>query len=103
MIRKPRNSIHQTLRGKLESTSTKECLDIDTDINRKRIDFQMTPDMTLKNEEKDDLKPICMSDMANDEKSREAFFLEGHSTIIEKSSSTKGNGISVPRISTTIF
>ena len=72
------------MRGKLKSTSTKECLGIDTDIYRKRIEFQMIPDMTLDNEEKDHLKPICMSVMANDEKLREAFSWKNTQPISKK-------------------
>ena len=73
LIRNTRRRILHALHGKSKSISTKEILGIDTDLYKKWIKFQMTPEMNWSNIEIDHVKPICMFDITKDDELREAF------------------------------
>ena len=73
LFRNTRRRIHHALNGKSKSISTKEILGTDIEAYKKWIEFQMTPDMTWDNIEIDHVKAICMFDVSDDEKLKEAF------------------------------
>ena len=73
LIRNTRRRIHHALKGKSKSFSTVNILGIDTDLYRKWLEFQFTPEMNWENIEIDHVKPICMFDVTKDEEFREAF------------------------------
>ena len=73
MIRNKRSTIYHALSSKINSSSTLDIIGIDLDTYRNRIEIQMTSDMIWNNIEIDDLKPICMFDMSNNDELKEAF------------------------------
>ena len=73
LIRNTRRRIHHALNGKSISSSTRDISGIDIDLYRKWIEYQFTPEMNWTNIELDHIKPICIIDVSNDEKLKEAF------------------------------
>ena len=59
LIFSKRNGIRQILRGKTESSSTKEILGLDIDTCKKGIEYQFTPEVNWLKIEKDRIKSFC--------------------------------------------
>ena len=70
---KTRSRIQQASRGKTKSSSTINILGIDNITYRKRIEQQMTTDMTWDNAEIDHVKPIYLFDVSDKDELKEAF------------------------------
>ena len=62
----------------------KKFLGIDIDTFKKRIEFQMTPEMNWYNIEIDHGKPICMFEVSKDEEIREVFIWKNFQPLIKK-------------------
>ena len=73
LIRNTRRRIHHAVNGKSKSSSTRDILGIDTDLYRKWIEYQMTPEMNWSNIEIDHVKAISLFDITDDEQLTEAF------------------------------
>ena len=67
-----------------KQSSTKDILDIDIDLYRKWIKFQMTSDINWTNIEIDHVKPICIFDGSKDEELREAFNWKNTHTLLKE-------------------
>ena len=68
-----RNRIYTSLKGMPKQSSMKEILGIGIETYRKRIEYQMTPEMNWSNIEIDHVEAICLFDVSKDEELREAF------------------------------
>ena len=90
LICNTRRRIHHALNGKSKSISTKEILGIDIKTYKKRIEWQMTPDMTWDNIEIDHVKAICIFDISNDEQLKEAFNWRNTQPLLKKDHQQKG-------------
>ena len=73
LIRNTRRRNHHALNGKSNSSSTLDILGIDVQTYRKRIEWQMNPEMNWTNIEIDHEKPICMFGVAKDKELTEAY------------------------------
>ena len=73
LISKTRNRIYESSKGLTKQSSTKEILGIDNELYKKRIVWQMTPEMKWSNIEIDHVKPICMFDLSKDEEIKQSF------------------------------
>ena len=90
LICNTRRRIHHALNGKSKSISTKEILGIDIETYIKRIEWQMTPDMTWNNIQIDHVKPICLFDVTKDEELKEAFNWKNTQPLLKEVHSHKG-------------
>ena len=90
LICNTRRRIHHALNGKSKSISTKEILGIDIETYKKRIEWQMTPDMTWNNIQIDHVKPICLFDVPKDEELKEAFNWKNTQPLLKEVHSHKG-------------
>ena len=72
------------MKGRSKSSSTKETLVIDIDLQKKRIDDQMTPDMNWSNFELDHVKPNCIFDVSKDKDLGEAFNWENTQPLLKQ-------------------
>ena len=90
LTRNTRQRIHQVLQGKTKSSSTKDILGIDIDLYRKRIEYQMTPEMNWLKIEIDHVKAICLFDMSIDEELREAFYWKNTQPLLTQDHLQKG-------------
>ena len=70
LICNTRRRIHQILKGKIKSCSTKEVLGIEIKLYRKWLEWQMTPEMNWTNIEIDHVKPICLFDVPKAEEKK---------------------------------
>ena len=95
LICNTRRRIHHALNGKSKSISTKEILGIDIETYKKRIEWQMTPDMTWDNIEIDHVKAICLIDTSNDEQLKEAFNWRNTQPLLKKDHRKKGIKVNV--------
>ena len=93
LICNTRRRIHHALNGKSKPISTKEILGIDIETYKKWIEWQMTPDMTWNNIQIDDVKPICLFDVTNDEELKEAFNWKNTQPLLKEVHSHKGINI----------
>ena len=82
LICKTRSRNRQTLNGKSVSISTKEILGIDIDTYRKRMRYQMTPEMNWFNIEIDHVKPIWRSDASRHAELKKAFNWENTQPLL---------------------
>ena len=73
LIRNTRRRTHHALNGKLKSSSTLDILGIDLETYRKYIEYQMTPEMNLRNIETYQVKPICLFNVSKHKEVKEAF------------------------------
>ena len=73
IIRYTRNRIYKALKRTSNSSSTSDILGIDINTYGKRIERQMTPNMTWDNTEIDHVQAICLFDVSIDEKLGEPF------------------------------
>ena len=89
LTRNTRRRIHQALEGKTKS-STKHILGTDIDICRKRIEYQMTPEMNWLNIEIDHVKAICLFDMSKEEELSEAFIWKNTQPLLKQDYLQKG-------------
>ena len=89
LICNTRRRIHHALNGKSKSSSTLDILGLVIETYKKRIEFQMTPNMTWDNIEIDHVKAICMFNVTKDEELKEVFNWKKHSAVIESRSSTE--------------
>ena len=87
---KTRSRIHQALRGKSKSSSTKEVLDIDVNLYKKWLEFQFTPEMNWESMEIDHVKPICLFDISDDEQLKEAFNWKNTQPLLKQDHLQKG-------------
>ena len=90
LIRNTRRRVHHNLNGKPKSSSTRDILGIDTDLYRKWLEFQFTPEMNWGNIEIDHVKPICMFDVSDDEQLKEAFSWKNTQLLLKKDHQLKG-------------
>ena len=90
LLRNTRQRIHHAMNGKLKSSFTKEILGIDIDTNRKRIEYQFTPDMNWNKIEIDHVKAICMFDVSMHEELKEAFSCKNTQTLLKHDHQQKG-------------
>ena len=65
--------IHKALNGLSKSTSAEDILGLDIEINRKRIQVQMTPEINWSNVEINHVKPIPSIEVSKDEELRKTF------------------------------
>ena len=82
-----RRRIHRAPKGKSKSSSTIDILGVCIETYRKKIEFQMTSDMTSNNIEIDHVKPICTFDMSNNGEKKEAFNWKKNTTTSQTRSS----------------
>ena len=68
-----RNRIHKSSKGMMKQSSSRDILGIDIETYRKRIEWQMTPDINWSTIEIDHVKPICWFDISKDEELKKAF------------------------------
>ena len=68
-----RSGIYKSLRGLTKQLSSGDILEIDKDLYRKWIDWQMTPDMIWDNIEIDHVRPISSFEISDGEQLKEAF------------------------------
>ena len=76
-----------------KQSSTKQISGIDVDLYKKRIDWQMTPDMNWTNIEIDHVKPICLFDVFKDEELRECFKCKNTQPLLKHDHQQKGLSI----------
>ena len=84
LIKNTRRRIHHALNGKFKSSSTRDILGIDIDLYRKRIEYQMTPEMIWNSIEIDHVKPICLFDVSKDGELKEAFSWKNTQTLLKQ-------------------
>ena len=90
LICNARRRIPHALNGKSKSISTEEVLGIDIETYKKMVEWQMTPDMTWDNIELDDVRPICMFDLSDDEQLKEAFSWKNTQPLLKHDHHQKG-------------
>ena len=90
LICNTRRRIHHALNGKTKSSSTGDILGMDIDLYRKWIEFQFTTEMNWTNIELDDVKPICMFDISDDEQLKEAFSWKNTQPLLKQDHRQKG-------------
>ena len=73
LICKTRSRSYKTLKGVTKQSSSINKLGIDTDLYRKWLEFQFTPEMNWKNIEIYHVKSICMFDVIKDGELKETF------------------------------
>ena len=83
LFKNTRRRIHQVLKRKSKSSSTKDILGVDNNIYKRCIDFQMTPEMSWSNIEIDHVKPICMFDVSKEEELKNAFSWKKKQTLLK--------------------
>ena len=76
-----------------KQSSTRDILGIDDDLDRKWIEFQMTPEMNWSNIEIDHVKAICMFDVSEDEQLKEAFSWKNTQPLLNQDHRQKGTKI----------
>ena len=90
IISNTRRRIHHALNGKSKSSLTRDILGIDIDLHRKWLEFQFTPEMNWENIEIDHVKPICLFDISDDKRLKEAFNWKNTQTLLKKDHQLKG-------------
>ena len=85
-----RRRIHHALKGKSESTSTRDIIGIDIETYRKRIEFQFTPEMNWYNTGIDHMRRICLFDVSKDDELREAFNWKNTQPLLKNDHHHKG-------------
>ena len=85
-----RSRIRQALNRKTKSSSTIDILGKDIDLYRKRIEFQMTPEMNWSNIEIDHVKAICLFNLSKDQELKEAFNWKNTQPLLKKDHQLKG-------------
>ena len=90
LICRTRSRIHQDLRGKTKSFSTKDILGIDINLYKKWIELQFAPQMTWDNIDIDHVKAICMFDVSKDEELKEAFSWKNTQPLLKHDHQKKG-------------
>ena len=74
----------------IKQSSTKEIEGIDVDLYKKRIEYQMTPEMNWTNIEIDHVKAICMFDVSDYERLKETFNCRNIQPLLIKDHQQKG-------------
>ena len=90
LISKTRNRIYKSSKCMTKSSSAKDILGIDIETYKRRIKFQMTPEMNWTNIELDLVKPICMFDVSDDEQLKETFNWRNTQPLSKKEHQQKG-------------
>ena len=90
LITNTRYRIYKSLKGMRKQSSTKNFLGLDIDTCRKRIDWQMTPEMNWSNIEIDHVKAICIFDVIKDEELKEAFNWKNTQPLLKQDHQQKG-------------
>ena len=67
-----------------KQSSTEEILGVDSSTYRKRIEWQMTPEMNWTNIEIDHVGPICMFDESKEEELRDAFIRKNTQPLLKE-------------------
>ena len=73
LIRNTRRRMYHAVNGRSKLSSTRNILGIDIITYKRWIEFQMTPEMNWSNIEIDQVKPICMFDVSNEQELKEVF------------------------------
>ena len=73
-----------------KQSSTEEILGIDNETNKKRIEYQMTPEMNWSNLRIDHVKAICLCDVSKDEKLKEAVNWKNTQPLLKHDHQKKG-------------
>ena len=73
-----------------KQSPTKETLGIDIETYKKRIEYQMTPEMNWSNIEVNHVKPICLFDVSKDEELGEAFNWKNTQPLLKHDHQQKG-------------
>ena len=90
LIINTRRRIHRALKGKSESSSTKDILGKDIVTYKHWIEFQMTPEMNWSNNEIDHVKPICLFNVSDNEEIKPAFKWKKTQSLLREVHSQKG-------------
>ena len=91
MIRNTRRRIHHATNDKLKSSSTKDILGTDIETYRKRILYQMTPEMNWQKIEIDHIKAISLFDVSEEEELKEAFNWRKTQPLLKQDHQKKGS------------
>ena len=86
-----RRRIHQALKSDSKSCSTMDILGIDIKTHRKRIEYQTSPEVSLKSLEIDHVKHILSSDVYKVEQLRKKFIWISTQPSFKNCSSAKRN------------
>ena len=90
LICKTRSRIYKSLKGMTKQLSSINILGIDLDTYRKWIEFQFTPEMNWSIIEIDNVKPICMFDVSDNEQLKEAFNWKNTQPLLQRDNQQKG-------------
>ena len=74
----------------MKQSSSRDILGIDIDSYKKWIEFQFTPEMTWSNIEIEQVKPICMFDVTEEDELREAFIWKNTQPLLKHDHRQKG-------------
>ena len=74
-----------------KQSTSRNILVLDNNTYRRLIEYQFTPEMIWSNEEKDQVKPICLFDVSKDEELGEAFHCKNTQPKLKEAPSQKGN------------
>ena len=84
------NRIYKPLKGISKQPSMKEILGNDIETYKKKIEYQMTPEMNWSNIEIDHVQAICLFDVSKDEELREAFNWKNTQPLLKEVHQQKG-------------
>ena len=90
LISNTRNRNYKSLKGLTKQSSTKDILGIDNETYRKWFEWQMTPEMNWSDIEIDQVKPICMFDISEEEELRDAFSWKNTQLLLKEVHQQKG-------------
>ena len=90
LISNTRMRIYKSLKSMLKQSSTKKIWGIDVDTYRKRIEWQMTPEMNWSCIENDHVKAICMFDLSKDQVLNEALSWKNTEHLLKHDHQLKG-------------
>ena len=74
----------------MKQSSSRDILGLDIETYRKRIEYQMTPEMNWQNIEIDHVKVICLFDVSKDEELIEAFSWKNTQPLLKHDHHLKG-------------
>ena len=90
LIKNTRCRIYHAFNGKTESSSTLDILGIDTNLYKKWVEYQFTPETNWSNIEIDHVKPICMFNVSDDDELKVAFNWKNTQPLLKEVHSQKG-------------
>ena len=85
-----RNRICKSLKGMMKQSLSRDKLGIDAEIYRKRIEYQMTPEMNWQIIDIDHVKAISLFDVSEDEELRETFNWKNTQPLLKHDHQQKG-------------